>query len=309
MALLIGWLVSAMMPQAPTPVLMLGGQQGSGKTTAGRMVGGVIDPQDGMKPAPVPQGVPRSVQDWTLTASASWVVLLDNLSNISPWFSDKLCTTVTGDAFPRRRLYSDSDIVLTTIRRPVIMTSIDAGLLRGDLGSRLLLVELEPIPAASRLTESQMWTEFGQVVNGVRGALFDLVSTVLKRLPDTRHNGLERMADFDLLLHAIDDELDLGAVAAYRGVGEAIAEQVVASDAVATVVVEFMDRRDEWTGTPADLLHELTPEKPPKGWPGAPQALTGRLKRAAPALQERGILVEWDRRHAGRSITVRRLPP
>jgi energy-coupling factor transporter ATP-binding protein EcfA2 len=307
--LLVGWLISAMMPTRPTPILMIGGQQGSGKSTAARMVGGVLDPQDGAREAPVAQGLPRSVGDWVVAASASWVVLLDNLSNISPWFSDVLCKGVTGDSFARRRLYSDSDIVLTTLRRPVILTSIDAGLLRGDLGSRLLLVDLEPIPATARLTEAELWREFDDVVAGARGALFDLVAAVLKRLPNTRHNGLERMADFDLLLHAIDEEIGLGAVAAYRGVGEAIAEQVIASDAVATAVVELMDGRTEWEGTATDLLHQLTPEsRPPKGWPTVPQALTGRLQRAAPALRERGIVLDRERRHDGRSIRLTRVP-
>ena len=74
---------------------------------------------------------------WAVTASASLVVALDNVSTVPEWLSDALCRAVTGDGLTSRALYSDADVSVLTFRRVLAMTSIDAGALRGDLGERL----------------------------------------------------------------------------------------------------------------------------------------------------------------------------
>ena len=44
----------------------------------------------------------------------------------------------------------------------MILTSIDAGALRGDLGDRLALADLEPIADTSRRTETELEKVFGE---------------------------------------------------------------------------------------------------------------------------------------------------
>ena len=41
-------------------------------------------------------------------------------------------------------------------KRSIILTSIDAGALRGDLGERVLMVELERIESGHRMSERQL---------------------------------------------------------------------------------------------------------------------------------------------------------
>lgn len=53
------------------------------------------------------------------------------------------------------------------------MTTIDAGALRGDLAERILLTELDPIPASQRRTEEEVNTLFEQIRPAVLGARKD----------------------------------------------------------------------------------------------------------------------------------------
>ena len=71
---------------------------------------------------------------------------VDNVSTIPDWWSDSLCKAVTGDGWLRRKLYTDGELAVLSFRRVVLLTSISTlYALRGDLGDRVLLVDLEPI--------------------------------------------------------------------------------------------------------------------------------------------------------------------
>lgn len=290
--LLVGWIVSTFIPEIAHPIVMLGGQMGTGKTTAAGYITQLTDPST----APLKVD-PRNVEDWSLTASGSWVVSIDNLSEIRPWFSDALCRTVTGDGFVRRKLYSNNELSVLSFRRCVLMTSIDAGALRGDLGERMLLIDLEPIDRSSRLGETALSELFQSLKPGILGAILSLVVGVMKNLPAINQTGLPRMADFARVLAALDelDALDGSLVETYLGQEIRIAETVVDSDLVADATRTFMKQRDSWIGTATELQEALSSSYPPKDWPKNPQVLSGRLKRAAPSLAKIGIDVTFER--------------
>ena len=149
--LLAGWMVSSLIPDIPHPILAFKGEQGTGKTTAARCVVQVIDPS----PAPL-RTAPRDVKQWVVVAAASWAVCLDNVNAISGWLSETLCRAVTGDGNVDRALYTDDDVTVLAFRRVVMMTSIDAGHLDGDLAERLLLIELQPMSEGVRRTDAEL---------------------------------------------------------------------------------------------------------------------------------------------------------
>lgn len=288
--LVLGWLVAAFYPNMSHPILMMGGQQGTGKTTAAKKLVGLVDPS----PAPV-RSAPKGEDQWAVTSSCSWVVAVDNVSFIPNWWSDALCRTVTGDGWLKRRLYTDGDPAVLSFRRVVLLTSIDSGALRGDLGDRVLLIDLETIDDASRRTEQEIDAEYGKVRPCVFGALLDVLSKVLAKAPDVQLNRMPRMADFSRLLATIDTVLDSQSLDLYLGQGQRIAETVIDSDPVALAIVEFLDemRSASWEGTTAELLRKITPDfpRPTKSWPRTPQVLGGRLARLEPALKQLGIVV------------------
>jgi hypothetical protein len=61
-----------------------------------------------------------------------------------------------------------------------------------------------------------------------------------------------------------------------------------------------------WTGTASELLTRITPDPRPPGGPRTPQAISGALKRLAPALRASGgLVVEFPPRGQARTLTLR----
>jgi hypothetical protein len=291
--LIVGWLVASLLPDMPHAVLLLSGLQGSGKSCAARVLVLLIDPSA----APL-RSQPRDLEQWQVAASGSWVVIIDNVSFIQIWLSDAICKAATGDGLVKRKLYTDGELAVLAFRRVIVLTTIDAGALRGDLGDRLLLVDLEPIPETARRTEQEMEAAFRQQRPRLFGALLDALAAVLVKLPDVRPERLPRMADFARVLAAADAVgVTNGAMDRFRGQQGRIAAEVIDADSFGVALVEFVRSQGEWHGTATELLVALLPEgrdRPPRDWPQR-NGVKGRLKRLTPALRAEGVEVSWDR--------------
>lgn len=312
-SLLVGYLVAAWVPGIPHPVLWLTGEQGTGKTSALRVIGSLIDPSPALTRTP-----PRDVQEWVVTASGSWGLPIDNVSRVLDWFSDAMCRAATGDGLARRQLYGDNDLVVNKLRNVVMLNGIGIGQLRGDLGDRLVPIELERIPGVRRRPETELDAEWETLRPETTGALLDLLAATLAALPDIRLESLPRMADFARVLAAVDSVRGTDSLGVYLGSREAISEAVVQGDAVAVAVrllaqsatQTAIDGARGWTGTATELLRELEGlterEHRGKDWPINAQVLSARLTRAAPDLAGRGVQVQQGKsKKAGRKWTVR----
>ena len=197
--IVVGWLVAALIANIPHPILMFVVEQWTGRSTAARLVLGVIDPS----PAPM-RSEPHDPEQWATAAAGSWTVCLDNVSQVSGWLSDSLCKAVTGDGAVRRKLYTDADLAVLAFRRCIVLTSIDAGALRGDLGDRLLMADLELITDDRRRTEAGLMEAYAEMRPRLLGALLSATVRTLSKLPDVVLATLPRMADFARILAAVD---------------------------------------------------------------------------------------------------------
>ena len=119
-ALIVAWTIAAARPRGPYPVLVLGGEHGSAKSTTAQSLRALIDPNTAMLRAE-----PRDVRDVMIAASNGWIVALDNLSSLEAWLSDALCRLATGGGFSTRELYSDNDEMIFAAQRPVITNGIE----------------------------------------------------------------------------------------------------------------------------------------------------------------------------------------
>lgn len=299
--LLAAWLVAALIPDIPHPIPLLTGEQGTGKSTAARMLAGLVDPS----PAQL-RTAPRDVEGWVVAASGSWIVPLDNVSTIPEWLSDALCRAVTGDGLVRRQLYTSEQLSVLSFRRVIMLTAIDPGALRGDLADRLLTVDLERIPPHRRRLDHELERRYLQQRPTILGGLFDLACQVLAVLPTIDLDQYPRMADFAEVVAAVDQVLGTEALATYVGQSHRLAEDVVEADRVAAAVRALVERTGGFEGTAAELLERITPDDRderrdlPRDWPTTPQHLGQQLKRAAPALRAVGIAVDNERNRSTR---------
>jgi hypothetical protein len=300
--LIVAWLVAALRPTGPFPVLLLQGEQGSAKSTAERLVRALVDPSA----APL-RTTPRNERDLYIAADNAHVIALDNISTLPPWLSDALCRLSTGGGFSTRTLFENREEELFEGMKPVILNGITDVATRPDLLDRSIIVALPPIPDEDRRPEANLWGEFEQACPAILASLFDAVSGALRSVEDVRLEGMPRMADFAVWATAAEESLgwDTGTfMAAYTGNRQEAADSVLDADPVAVAVLEFMSDRDQWTGSATELwtaLGELVGEgvRKTKVWPGAPNALTSKLKRLAPTL--RGVGIEYSEDRSGRS--------
>jgi hypothetical protein len=238
--------------------------------------------------------MPRDIGEWVVAMSSSWVAGLDNLSRISEWQSDAICRASTGDGLPRRQLYSDDDLIVHKLRNVVLINGIDIGDLRGDLGDRLVQMILQRV--TKRIDEKELDAIFARVLPEVTGALFDLLAKVLHLLPSITLAELPRMADFALIVAAVDEARGTNALATYMASRETISEQVVEGDSVAVAIRRLSARSKGWIGTATELLKELdrheSEHRFDKNWPKTPRELSARLRRLSPDLDRMGVKVD-----------------
>ncbi len=280
--LVVAFIVGALRPTGPYPILGLHGEQGSAKTTATRLIRSVIDPNS----APV-RAEPREPRDLMITANNGWLVALDNLSYLKGWLSDALCRLSTGGGFSCRTLYENSEETIFDATRPVILTGIEEVGTRSDLIDRSLLVSLPTIPEDRRRSEADLWREFDQTRPGILGGVLTAVAAAIKNLPTTSVVKLPRMADFALWVIAAEPALNIPAgtfLDAYTGNRDDANALALEASPVAKLIMEIVT---PWIGTASELLKDLEAaatdgDKRLKSWPKTPRSLSGAIKRLAP---------------------------
>ena len=301
--LAVVWALAVLRNSGPYPVLVLSGEHGSAKSTFSLILRALLDPNT------VPlRALPREDRDMFIAANNGHVLVFDNLSGLSAWISDTLCRLATGGGFAARQLYTDQDEVLFDAARPVILNGIEEVARRPDLADRALFLTLQPIPEDRRRSQAELLAGFEAERPGILGVLLDAVVEGLKRLPETHLDKLPRMADFALWATACETALWTPGTfwSAYCGNRDAALDGVIDADPIADAVRALMASRTVWTGTASDLLGalcEIAGERVAnsKTWPDGPQALGGRLRRAATFLRKIGIDIGYERR--GRTRT------
>ena len=313
--LLRTWLVDALFHDGSKVILSINGEQGTAKTTPGKVLLNAIDPTLVDLRSP-----PRTEHDLMIAGSNSWVLAYDNLSSVQPWFSDALCRISTGGGLVTRKLYTDSEQITIAVRRPVIMTGINALAERGDLIDRVIEIDLRVISDHQRKLEEDFWIEFNSIHPVLLGSILDGVSAVLRELPNTNAKSLPRMADFarrgiaaEKAMNRDDNDpsyMRFGTfIDSYRGKIDGSNESALENNLIGIPITLLMDKSPFWEGTSTDLLKALKnvideSTREHKTWKELKPNQVGRLlKRVAPNLRKKRIEVE--RKH--RNIRLQKL--
>ncbi len=306
---LIAWLVGALNPRGPYPVLVLHGEQGSAKSTTSKFLKALIDPAQSNLRAPS-----RDLRDLMISARHNWILAIDNISSCPEWLSDAFCRLSTGGGFAVRELYADGEEFTIDAIRPLILNGITAAPSRHDLADRSVLIELPPISGKSRRTEVEICEAFSRLHPQVLGVLCDAVATALSNYGKVDLPELPRMADFATWVVAAEPALPWpggGFLEAYQGNRSTVVDSSLVADLVGSAILEFMHEKTSWEGRMSDFHRELegvVPDKSSnsKSWPKAANHLTRKLKRLATFLRAAGIEIEVTRGATGSWISIKR---
>ena len=300
--LIVSWVLAALRPRGPYPVLVFVAEQGAAKTTVTRVLRRLADPNlsDVRRP-------PKNTEDLMIAATNGHVVAFDNLSRLSETLSDNLSALATGGGFAVRQLYTNREEEIFQAQRPIILNGISAVATRGDLLDRAVVVTLPPIPDHLRKDETTFWQDFHDVQPRLLGALLDAVACGLRRFPDVVLERKSRMADFEMWSVAVEPACPWPEGAfldAYAGNRQGAVEGTLEGDPVADVVLAMVP----WSGTATELLAALNHQTPEhitkrKDWFSRPRQVSNALRRLAPALRKVGVEVTFARQaHTGRRL-------
>ncbi len=287
--LIAAWLLAALRPRGPYPILVLIGEQGTGKSSTARVIKSLADPSASPLRAP-----PKDVLDLLVAALSSWVLALDNMSGADPKLSDALCRLSTGGALSGRTLFTNSEETLIEVQRPVILNGIDDLATRPDLADRCIVLELPQLQR--RATEHDLAAAFKNDACAIFAALLDGLRLALRDSSALDIGELPRMADFAKWAAAGVPALGFTAdefLIAYRVNQAGAIAAGLDSSAVGQALRTFMAERPAWTGPASSLLRELAfgADTTARSWPRSPKGLINAMRRLAPSLRHVGI--EW----------------
>ncbi|MGI5214950.1 hypothetical protein [Plantactinospora sp. CA-290183] len=311
--LVLALLIVAWMTGVPQPIVLLTGPADAGKTTTAQFLLSLIDPVSHQRGG----SLPEREDEWKARVAQARVVFVDNSGHITPRVSDMLCRVATGGELTTRELYTNDGAHVSDLLVPVWLTSIDSGVLRGDLQTRIVPVELESLDVEHRRAMSKLTKEQDEVRPTIVRGLLELTAAVIRMLPTVDDTRLtHRMTDFLLVLRCIDRILDTSGEARLIERSAELAGDVLDADHVALSLMKLLRDRDGVGepvlsgGVTAERLLELLDRKTMldnrgPGWPKTPKVLSGRLRSIAPALlQNRGIRVEFGKSNGQKIIRV-----
>ncbi|SFN01699.1 hypothetical protein [Thermodesulforhabdus norvegica] len=313
--LLLVYVVAAIVPEIPKPILDVYGEKGAGKTTLLKILRALIDPA--IEPLLVIRSDEREL---AIQLAHNYAPFFDNISGVTGTQGDMLCRAATGAGLTVRALYTDDEERIFRFKRAVGVNGIH--LLAGgtDLQDRFLTIELERIENTKRRQEQDLLRHFEEIRPRLFGSMLDALSAAMRIKPTLSFGELPRMADFAAWGAAVAEALDVGAEtflrAYWQNIG-AVSERILLSHPVAAAIIALLEETPEWEGTPAELLEclEKMAEKEKintrsKAWPKSANSLSRRLKEITSNLSDSGIILETGRdssAHRRRYVRLQRV--
>lgn len=300
--LVIAWLLESFRPETPFPILELGGEQGSAKSSTQSSLRDFIDPSGVNLRA-----APKTVEDVFVSAARNHLASYNNLSHLSAPIQDALCTLATGGGYGGRKLFTNDEESVWESKRPVIMNGISTLVTAPDLLDRTIRTESPKLE--TYISESELQKDFDEKRAGIFGALLDLFVKSLAILPTVEIDRPPRMTDFAHFGEAVYQATGKQPgefMADYKKGREAAVMQSIESSPIASAVIELARSRD-FTGTVGDLLNQLDNYRPrgDTGWPKSAKGLSDLLKRYSPAMRIVGVSVEFEGKgNRGRKVKV-----
>ena len=195
-------LVMSFFEDVSTPMMILGGEAGSFKTTITSFIKRLIDPSGPTKDDNI-FALQESHDDLIIFMDKRFVPAFDNVGMLKDDISDIFCRAVTGGANQKRQLYSDDDEVLFSYKRKIIMNGIDINPEQTDFLSRMITYPRNQ--EVKKISDKQLEKKFTELAPLVLGQIFHVISKVIGQKPQIEPKY--RLTDFEEIGDLIAKEL------------------------------------------------------------------------------------------------------
>lgn len=196
--ILEGWLLCALIG-LQTPILLLRGEAGSGKTTLAKALVGVLEPT--VPQVQLNQNIHRDERALINGLRQSMAILLDNVTSMQADSEDLLCRFVTGYGVLHRPLYEDRSENLA-MQRAIAITTTNWNMKKGDLVSRTIAVRTKTYERFK--DEDQVEAFLNPLIEKIRGYLFSRACWYYQQI-HTNPNGTSslRLAGLSRVFRAL----------------------------------------------------------------------------------------------------------
>jgi hypothetical protein len=290
----LAWILAALRPGGPYPVLVLRGPAACGKSTAARFLRALIDPSA----APFAP-IPRTPRELFAIARQTWLLVFDSVAALPPAVSNALCRLCTGAGV----LCSEPglpDPVQLFLKRPILITADSDWTPPPALSGRALIVDLPPLAAADRRSEQDINAALLEAFPKILGAVCTAIQTALAA---TASAVPMRTRHLDALAWAMAATPALGTTPSAL---EDAFDIPPFTDPLIDSVLALLSPLGRWTGPATDLLPHIPCAK-------TPRVLSARLRDSILPLLEVGVQVFFDRSSGGRSrsieLSASQIPP
>lgn len=183
---LLAWILTALRPDGPYPILILRGQSDApcGKSLVARVIRALVDPAS----APL-TAIPSSLRALHDLAQHHWLLAFDHVSRLTTRMSESLCRLAGGIGIPVREPGNPEPIYLWT-KRPILLTATHDFTPSPGLTSRAVTVTLPNLPAESAVPEAGLLVVLEKLLPALLGALCDALSVSLQPTPAVQEPAL-----------------------------------------------------------------------------------------------------------------------
>lgn len=306
------WLSQAFWCYGPYTHLHVRGPQGSAKSGLAENTKAIIDPSRAPK-----RHLPRAPRELMMGCQNEAVPSFDNVSTISGEIADTLCIISTGGSSAARALYTNDEESIIYAKCPVIMNGIADPSERGDLLDRMIILDLNQIPEADRVSEKAMRERMAEYGPKLLGVILDATVTGLLNIDGVTISNSPRMADFVQWAVACSPSLGWDPekfIEAYNESRQEIQQEMAETNRLMMAIVRLAGAVEVWDGTATQLLDVLNlqefirPGLEPDDWPRSAKTVGTDIRRLVQPALSQGIAIRFHKSHGKLKIEVRKIP-
>jgi len=293
---LVAWLIH----DIPKAVILLQGEQGSGKTFLSQLIQKIVDPvnHDVLH-------IPETKEDLAVALSTHYLLTVDNISDLPKGVSDLLCQASTGGSMLKRTKYSNFDASVVSFKNCVILNGITIENAKLDLRDRIVGFEL-PTLNKKYVSATALEEDFDQMLPYILGQVFYVLGKAMAIYDTLEYVESPRLIDFFTWGRAIaiaifgTDEEFIDIFMRNKGF---VFEELVQSDPLGSALKIYLDslKKFPWKINSTELFNRLgTIARENKintnseRWVTGAQELSSKLKNLMPAFRGMGYSIVVD---------------